>query len=95
MVRDRDYPCALVQVYGSSGRLKRPVQGTLRGYSACLPREHPENRNIKTIANMAYVERNGGSSHMFLFLVRALASSIAVLLLQPCRLKPYGNPTQP
>jgi hypothetical protein len=58
-----------LQVYGSSGHLRRPGQSTLQAYHACLPREHPENHNIKTIANMAYAECSGGSSHMFLYLV--------------------------
>jgi hypothetical protein len=56
-------------VYGSSGHLRRPGKGTLQAYHACLPREHLENHNIKTIANLAYVECTAGSSHVFVFLV--------------------------
>ncbi len=62
-----------MQVFGSSGHLHRPAGGALGAYTKCLPADHVENRNIKTIANLAYVDRNGGSSHMFLYLVRAPA----------------------
>ena len=71
-----------MQVFGSSGHLQRPPGGALRAYTRCLPADHAENRNIKTIANMAYVDRNGGSSHMFLYLVRPLACH-ALAQMQP------------
>lgn len=47
-----------MQMYASSGHIRRPSNNTLASYTACLPADHSENTHVKTIANMDYVSPN-------------------------------------
>lgn len=38
-------------LFGSSGHEIRPLQGTLRSYTRCLPLNHTQHLFVKTIAN--------------------------------------------
>lgn len=51
------------------GHVRRPVGSTLESYRLCFPREHDENRHVKTIANMEFVDRVGPDPHHFLYQV--------------------------
>lgn len=49
--------------FGSSGHLYRPQGSTMGSYWKCIPRQHPENLHVKTIANTKYVQRASGPHH--------------------------------
>lgn len=49
--------------FGSSGHLYRPRGSTMASYWKCIPRQHPENLHVKTIANTKYVEAALGPHH--------------------------------
>ena len=68
------------QLFGSSGHVKRPQNGTLHSYTACLPADADESRHVKTIANTRYVERPLGPHH-FSYKVAHLAFGDATRVL--------------
>ncbi|KAK9834899.1 hypothetical protein WJX81_007252 [Elliptochloris bilobata] len=45
------------QLFGSSGHLTRPLNSTVRAYTACVPVDADENRHVKTIASLQHVLR--------------------------------------
>ena len=53
--------------FGSSGHVHRPQGGTLGNFWKCIPRHHPQNLHVKTIANTKYVLRVKGNPHMFMY----------------------------
>ena len=53
--------------FGSSGHVHRPQGGTLGNFWKCIPRHHPQNLHVKTIANTKYVQRAKGNPHIFMY----------------------------
>ena len=54
--------------FGSSGHMHRPHGSTMASFWKCIPKHHPENLHVKTIANTKYVERATGDPHHFSYL---------------------------
>ena len=54
-------------MFGSSGLLERPEEGTLASYFRCFPQDHKENLHVKTIANVRHTLGTQGDPHHFRF----------------------------
>jgi len=53
-------------LFGSSGYESRPLQGTLRSYTRCLPLNHTQHLFVKTIANTKCTTGTSDSPHAFI-----------------------------
>lgn len=69
----------LLQMFGSSGYLQKPPGSTLDSYVDCFEDNHQENKHIKTIANLDFVECAGRDPHHFLYMVHPLPPSFSLL----------------
>ena len=50
-------------MFGSSNLTEKPQGSTLAAYTACFPKDHPQNLHVKTIANLQHTLAAGAGEH--------------------------------
>lgn len=63
-------------VMGSDGHRTRPSGGVLRNYRTCLQPSHPDNRVVKTFANLDHTRMMSGCPHFVVFLNESTSYSV-------------------